>query len=143
MCKRVHERLKIADARTVDEAGGGREEGAAMECSCCWSRDINIKVTRLATEGAYCPAQCDGMVQGVVSCPWGWVEVGLAPEVGARSGSIEQDSTVKYWKDQIHSHFLSTLHSQQLQKSIGQTSIFLVILLALTSKLARTNIAGT
>lgn len=89
MRRRVHERLEVADARTADEGGGQREEGAVMEYSGCRSRDINTKVTRLATEGAYSPAQCDGMVQGVVSCPWGWGEVGLAPEVGVRSVSIK------------------------------------------------------
>lgn len=75
MCRRVHERWKIGGARSVNEAGGGRKQFVVMENSSCWSRDINIKVTRLATEGAFSPAQCECVVKGVVvwlaTCPWG------------------------------------------------------------------------
>lgn len=33
MCMRVHERWKIASARNVDEAGGGRKQLVVMENS--------------------------------------------------------------------------------------------------------------
>jgi len=75
MCMRVHERQRIGGARNVYEVGGGRKQWVVMENSVCWSGNINIVVTRLATEGAFSPAQCDGVVKdGVVwlaTCPWG------------------------------------------------------------------------
>jgi hypothetical protein len=83
MCRRVHERQRIAGARNVGEAAGGRKQFVVMERSVCWSRGINSKVTRLVTEGAFSPAQCDGMVKGVSSSGWQLargVEQGLAPE---------------------------------------------------------------
>lgn len=82
----------MGGARNVVEAGGGRKQWVVMEDSGRWSRDVNIRVTRLATEDAQCPAQGEWVIQGDVvwpaSCPWGWVEQGLAPEVGARWRSV-------------------------------------------------------
>ena len=52
MCMRAHERWEIADARSMDEPGGSRTGSAVMEYSSAWSRDINVKVTRLATGAA-------------------------------------------------------------------------------------------
>jgi hypothetical protein len=63
-------------------------------------------VTRLATEGAFSPAQCDGMVKGVSSSGWQLargVEQGLAPEVGARPGSVKQGSNERHAIDHLHS----------------------------------------
>jgi hypothetical protein len=82
MCRRVHERQRIAGARNVGEAAGGRKQFVVMERSVCWSRGINSKVTRLVTEGAFSPAQCDEVIQGgVVWLPTArGVEQGLAPE---------------------------------------------------------------
>jgi hypothetical protein len=62
---------RITDARRVDGAGGGRDGSVVMKPLVVWSRDINVKVTRLATECAYFPAQCDGVVVVLVTCPWG------------------------------------------------------------------------
>ena len=99
MCRREHERQRMGGARNVVEAGGGRKQWVVMEDSGRWSRDINIRVTRLATEGAQCPAQCEWVILGDVvwlaSCPWGWVEQGLAPEVGARWRSVSRGNQAR------------------------------------------------